>query len=94
MGHVDRVKPGVQRVIDQHPAGQALAHSRRENVRHETVGDDLELESIEFVALAEALQNRYGAQVDFVSWISQKELDEIIDLTVGDVVQFISECLS
>lgn len=50
---------------------------------------DLELESIEFVALAEKLQAHYGAGVDFVGWISTKELDQIIALTVGDLVAFI-----
>jgi len=56
--------------------------------------DDLELESIEFVALAEKLQETYGERVDFVSWLSQMELDAIIGLTVGDVVEFIESCLS
>jgi acyl carrier protein len=55
---------------------------------------DLELESIEFVALAEKLQQRYGAQVDFVGWISTKELDQIIALTVGELVEFIASCRS
>ncbi len=53
---------------------------------------DLELESIEFVALAEKLQLRYGARVDFVGWISGKELDQIIALTVGELVEFIASC--
>ena len=44
----------------------------------------------EFVALAEKLQAHYGAQVDFVGWISTKQLDEIIALTVGDLVAFIA----
>jgi acyl carrier protein len=55
---------------------------------------DLELESIEFVALAELLQNRYGASLDFVGWLSNKELDEIIALRVGDLVEFIVQCQS
>ena len=55
---------------------------------------DLELESIEFVALAEKLQEHYGAAVDFVGWISKKQLDEIIALTVGDLVEFIASCRS
>jgi acyl carrier protein len=55
---------------------------------------DLELESIEFVALAEKLQQRYGAQVDFVAWISTKELEQIIALTVGELVEFIASCRS
>ena len=55
---------------------------------------DLELESIEFVALAEKLGQRYGASVDFVGWISAKELDQIIALTVGELVEFIASCRS
>ncbi len=55
---------------------------------------DLELESIEFVALAEKLQDHYGGAVDFVGWISTKELDQIIALTVGDLVELIASCRS
>ena len=55
---------------------------------------DLELESIEFVALAEKLQQHYGSRIDFVGWISKKELDQIINLTVGELVEFIASCRS
>jgi acyl carrier protein len=55
---------------------------------------DLELESIEFVALAEKLQEHYGKRVDFVGWLSGKDINEIIQLTVGDLVTFIVSCLS
>ena len=54
--------------------------------------DELELESIEFVALAELLQERFGSEVDFVGWISAMELDEIIGLHVGQLVEFIKSC--
>jgi acyl carrier protein len=57
-----------------------------------TFNGDLELESIEFVALAEKLQLRLGPSVDFVGWISKKELDQIISLTVGELVEFIATC--
>jgi acyl carrier protein len=50
---------------------------------------DLQLESIEFVALAERLLETYGERVDFVSWMAGMELDEIVALTVGDVVGFV-----
>ena len=50
---------------------------------------DLELESLEFVALAERLLDHYGGQVDFVAWLATMELDEIISLTVGNLVAFI-----
>ena len=51
--------------------------------------EDLELESIEFVALAEKLLERYGEQVDFVAWLAGMELEEIIALTVGQLVDFV-----
>ena len=50
---------------------------------------DLELESLEFVALAERLLDYYGEDVDFVAWLATMELDDIIALTVGDLVTFI-----
>ncbi len=53
---------------------------------------DLELESIEFVALAERLQSVYGEDVDFVAWLSAMELDAIIGLRVGQLVEYIAAC--
>ncbi len=48
--------------------------------------EDLELESIEFVALAEKLQNHYGKSVDFAGWLSSMELSAILQLRVGELV--------
>ena len=52
---------------------------------------DLEIESIEFVALGEALQQRYGDRLDFAAWIATLEVDEIIGMTVGQLVDQIIE---
>ena len=51
--------------------------------------DGLGFHSIQFVALAELIQERYD-EVDFVSWFSGKELSEIMALRVGDVADFIT----
>jgi acyl carrier protein len=51
---------------------------------------DLEVESIELVALAEKLQEKYGTEVNFPVWLADKELDEIINLTVGQLVEYIA----
>ena len=56
--------------------------------------EDLELESIEFVALAEELQTRYGEKVDFVGWIADLELDQLVAMTVGELVDFVAGCLT
>ena len=55
--------------------------------------DDIELESIEFVRLSELLQQRYGERIDFVSWFSGLDVDQIIGLTVGELVDFIAGAL-
>lgn len=54
---------------------------------------DLQLESLEFVALAERLVQHYGDRIDFVAWLASLELDEIIALTVGDLVAFVASSL-
>lgn len=56
--------------------------------------DDIELESIEFVRLGEKLQVRYGDRVDFVGWFATLDVDQIIGLTVGQLVEFIEGCLA
>ena len=55
---------------------------------------DLELESIEFVKLSTMLIERYGDRVDFVAFLATKELDEIIEMTVGEVVTYIANCVA
>ena len=53
---------------------------------------DLELESIEFVALAERLKAEYGPTVDFAAWLGTMELSQILALKVGQLVEFIERC--
>jgi acyl carrier protein len=54
---------------------------------------DLEVESIEFVALAAKLREHYGERVDFVAFLADKEVHEIIALRVGDLVTYIEQSL-
>ncbi len=58
-------------------------------VTETSFSDDLELESIEFVALAERMQTRFGDDVDFAAWLATMSLDAIIGLTVGQVVDHV-----
>jgi acyl carrier protein len=51
--------------------------------------DDLALESIEFVALAERLQDRYGPEIDLMALLAGLDIDEIMGLTVGVLVRHI-----
>jgi len=55
--------------------------------------EDLELESVEFVALAERLQERY-AEINFVNWVADMQVEELMTLRVGQLVEFITRCRS
>lgn len=54
-----------------------------------SLAEDIELESIEFVALAEKITERHGEDVDLIDWLAEMELDDLITLTAGDVVAFL-----
>lgn len=59
-----------------------------------TFSDDLAIESIEFVALAEKLRERYGEQVNLVSFIGTMEIDDIVAMTVGDVARYVESAVA
>ena len=52
--------------------------------------DDLELESIEFVKIADAIQHHFGTKLGIIAWLSGKSIHELIGLSVGDLVDYIS----
>jgi acyl carrier protein len=54
-----------------------------------SIADDLELESIEFVRMGEKLQEHYGSRIDLVAWFADFDVDQIIALTVGELVDYI-----
>ncbi len=55
--------------------------------------DDLDLESIDLVTLGGHLQARYGELVNFAEYLAGLGLEEIIGLTVGQLVEHITGCL-
>jgi acyl carrier protein len=55
---------------------------------------DLALESIEFVELSEKLQEHYGSRVSLVSFIADKDIDGIMGITMGQLVEFIESQLA
>lgn len=57
--------------------------------RETTFHDDLELESIDLVTLSGSLREHYGDRVNFAEFVADLELDEIIALTVGQLVDFV-----
>ena len=54
-----------------------------------TFNRDLELESIDLVTLSGLLEERYGGRVNFAEFLAGMEFDEIIELTVGRLVEYV-----
>ena len=54
-----------------------------------TFAEDIELESMEVMEIAERLIETYEGKVDFVTWFSSMDFEELIVLTIGDVVNFV-----
>lgn len=50
---------------------------------------DLEMDSIELVAFAEKVRIEYGTGIDFTKWLSAMDLDQIVKLNIGNIVNFI-----
>ena len=53
--------------------------------------NDLELESIELVLIAEKIQQHFGQSIDFNRWLSSFNLDQMIELTVGQLTEFVDQ---
>jgi acyl carrier protein len=56
--------------------------------------EDLALESIEFVELSEKLQDRYGTRVNLAIFFADMDIDTIMVLTVGQLVDYVQAQLA
>lgn len=52
--------------------------------------DDLQLESVDLTALGELVQRRYGAGVELSGYLAGLDFDQLIELTVGDLLSFLT----
>jgi len=53
---------------------------------------DLEMDSIEIVSFSEKIKAHFGEQIDFTGWLSNMDLDQLINLNLGTIVNYIEEC--
>lgn len=53
---------------------------------------DLEMDSIEIVSFSEKIKAHFGDQIDFTGWLSSMDLDELINLNLGMIINYIHEC--
>ncbi|MEU7424711.1 MULTISPECIES: acyl carrier protein [unclassified Streptomyces] len=54
-----------------------------------TFNRDLELESIDLVTLSGLMEERYAGRVNLAEFLAGMEFDEIIELTVGRLVEYV-----
>jgi acyl carrier protein len=52
---------------------------------------DLRLDSLDLAALGAVLRDRYGPAVDVVGYVAGLDIDEIIELTVGNVADYVNQ---
>ena len=57
---------------------------------HTTFHDDLGLESVDLVTFAGILAEHFGERVNLAEYLADKELDEVIVLTVGDIADYVA----
>ncbi|MBU7598010.1 acyl carrier protein [Streptomyces sp. P38-E01] len=65
-----------------------------EITRETTFHHDLELESIDLVTLSGQLRERFGDRINFAEFIADLELEQIIELTIGELVDFVVDSLN
>lgn len=53
---------------------------------------DLEMDSIEIVSFSEKVKTHFGEKLDFTGWLSGMDLDQLIKLTLGDIINYIETC--
>jgi len=52
---------------------------------------DLGMDSLELAALAAELRGRFGSRVDLGEYLAGLELDELIELTAGDLAEYLAD---
>jgi acyl carrier protein len=64
------------------------------NISYDSVfSKDLEMDSIEIVTFAEKVNKYYGKNIDFISLLYNMELEKLMKLTLGDIVNFIDDAV-
>lgn len=56
-----------------------------------TFHEDLQLESIDLVTFASILAEHFGEDLNLAEYLAEKDLDDVIGLTVGDIARFVGE---
>jgi acyl carrier protein len=53
---------------------------------------DLEMDSIELVSFSEKIKAHFGDKINFTGWLSNMDIDQLIALNLGMIVNYIETC--
>ena len=59
-----------------------------------SLNKDLEMDSIEIVSFSDHIKTHFGEDIDFIPWLTNMELEEIINLKLKDIIDFVIKCQS
>jgi acyl carrier protein len=85
---LENISGMLLKILDQY--GLDDVEITRETLFH----DDLGLESIDLVQVGALLADQYGESVNLAAFLADKDLDEVIGLQVGLLVDFVVDTLS
>jgi len=80
---LNEISDMLRKVLDEHGLDDA------EITADTSFHSDLELESIDLVALTGLMGEHYGEQVNLAEFLAEKDIDEVIALRVGDLVDYV-----
>jgi len=81
----EKLKQFISEIIEADVAEEEELNITKDNI----FTKDLEMDSIEIVAFAEKIKNYYGKDIDFTDWLSNLDLDELINLSLATIISFI-----
>ena len=84
---LDVISGILHRILEEY--GEDDVEITRDSTFHEGLG----LESIDLVALASQLVEHYGERVNLAEFLAEQELSELVELTVGQVADYVESRL-
>lgn len=84
---LDVISGILHRILEEY--GEDGVEITRDSTFHEGLG----LESIDLVALATQLVEFYGERVNLAEFLAERELSELVELTVGQVADYVASRL-
>ncbi|HVK25811.1 MAG TPA: phosphopantetheine-binding protein [Actinokineospora sp.] len=85
---LDDIRSMLVRVLDQYGLDDV------EITTATTFHEDLGLESIDLVTVGSMMTDQYGEQVNLAAFLADLDIDDVIGLRVGTLVDFVHAALS